>query len=186
MDEIDFKYKQYIRLLISYQDFQHAFDIAEIIIEENYEFKRNSTKGLEGQRIKILWEALNSSMILSYCRPFSGNDKNSQSKIPDLTNKVLKTLTNDEKEFHKTLIEDRNTIIAHSDSEAWNIKPILVKTKEMNKPILYPSSNEVRAPLKIEFVEKLKTMCIKLMDETFDRRMELESYLKDKFPTISI
>lgn len=54
--------------------------------------------------------------------PFSGNDSRNQIKVPDLPTTVLKVLSPDELYLHKFLIQLRNQLIAHSDSQAIEMK----------------------------------------------------------------
>ena len=176
------KYKQYLRLLISYNDFQQSIEIADTIISEEYSKKRNELRGSEGQHIRKLWEGLNCSMVIAYCRPFSNNDKKNSNRIPDLPLNILKCFNDEEKELHTMLIRERNTMFAHSDSEAWNMQPRYILIKSTGRKILYPSSTNTRAPLLEEVTIKLKEMAIKLREETFERRMNLEKEISHLFP----
>ena len=176
------KYKQYLRLLISYNDFQQSIEIADTIIEEEYSKLRSELKGKEGQRIRKIWEGLNCSMVIAYCRPFSFNDKKSSNRIPDLPSNILKCLTEEERELHTALINERNTMLAHSDSEAWNMQPTFIQLKKSGRKILYPASFDTRAPLLEEVVSKIHVMASKLREETFRRRMILEKEISHLFP----
>jgi len=180
--EKDQKYKQYLRLLISYNDFQQAAEISELILSEEYYEKRNELRGHEGQKIRKLWEGLNCTMIIAYCRPFSGNDKKTENKIPDLSKNVLNCLTQEEKDLHKVIIEERNTILAHSDSEAWGISPQYLQMEGFKRKILCPVRRNVRAPFLPESVGKIQNMSRKLMEEIFERRIKLEEELKYIIP----
>ncbi len=180
------KYRQYLRLLISYNDYKQSGEIADLILSEQYYEKRKKVKEEEQQKIRKLWEGLNCSMIIAYCRPFSGNDKKSKNKIPDLTKKVLDCLTKKEKFLHNEIIEERNKIIAHSDSEAWDITPQYILIEETNNKILFPCHKDVRAPLLPQYVKMISEMSSKLMEEIFSRRMVLENELTDFFPIQSV
>ena len=90
------KLGQFNRVLISYIDFEQARAIARIILDED--LHKNYPR-----ENRILLEALNSSMVVAYCRPFSGNRG-----IPDLPNRFVRSLTTAEKEIHEALMEDRN------------------------------------------------------------------------------
>ena len=59
--------KLFERLLISYQDFNHASRIASYILEHKLEDKVGRLRGKRRYRIRLLWEALNSAMIVAYC-----------------------------------------------------------------------------------------------------------------------
>ena len=181
--ELDNKYKQYIRLLISYNDFKQAADIAHVIQEEKYLEKRKTLRGADGQKVRIIWEGLNCAMIVAYCRPFSGNDKKEDNKIPDLPKNILKCLTKEEKEIHNVVFEERDKIMAHSDSGAWRMNPFYLKLGDKGTKIVIPKSDDVRAPLLPGPVMIINGICRKLMDEIFQLRLALENEIGDYLPT---
>ena len=113
--------RQFYRILLSYGDFKQAKYTASYILENK----------LHDMKDRRLLESLNCAMIVAYCRPFSGNDRSIHPKIPDLPTSFLKGIPKEEIEIHKVVLEDRNTLIAHSDSlaaqlqpEVWNINEI--------------------------------------------------------------
>lgn len=179
----DANLRLFLRLLISYNDFQQAADIASYILRHKFQEKVERLRGQRRYRIKLLWQALNCAMVIAYCRPFSGNDRRSARHIPDLPPRFLKSLTHAERELHRTAIEERNTLFAHSDSEAWNLRPHLLETSPGSK-ILVPLHSDARAPFLHEVVERLLDMCIKLRESVFEERMRLEKELADEFPTV--
>ncbi|MHC4322228.1 MAG: hypothetical protein ACYST3_08135 [Planctomycetota bacterium] len=79
--EIDGKYRQFLRVLISYVDFQQAGGIASCILEsdllERYPKDRFHLQGL------------NSGMIVAYWRPFM-NDR--EGEVPPLPSRTLSVL----------------------------------------------------------------------------------------------
>ncbi|HED39679.1 MAG TPA: hypothetical protein ENJ13_04545 [Chromatiales bacterium] len=113
--EINGKWKQLCRLLISYNDFKHASDIAHFYLEGDYVVDRNEWGGKDYFQKRVIGEALNSGMIISYARPFSGNDKSSESKVPDLPRRYLRLLSEENKKVHDDLMEARNISVAHSE-----------------------------------------------------------------------
>lgn len=180
--KIEANKKQLIRLLISYNDFKNAYDIANLILEDNYQEKVEST--IEGEKLKNkrIWESLNCAMVIGYNRPFSGNDKKSKNPIPDLPKGILKVFNESEKEIHKSLIENRNSFIAHSDSDAINMNPFYIKFNDKKIDFLIPFQNEARAPYLINIVSKIRDMCEKLMEEAYRRRCILEKELQKYIP----
>ena len=118
-------------------------------------------------------------MIIAYCRPFSGNDKKHKSKVPDLTERILNCLTKEEMELHDYLFKLRNKYLAHSDSEAWNMRPTNIDNGEPGEKLILPLHDAVRAPLLPKSVGEIKIICDKLMEEIFQRRMILENELID-------
>ena len=95
------------RLLISYNDFHHASRIASYIIDKRLQIKVNCQRGNSRHQAKLLWEALNTAMVVAYCHPFSGNDRWSVNKIPDLPPRFLKGMTNRALEVHEVAMRDR-------------------------------------------------------------------------------
>jgi hypothetical protein len=173
------------RLLISYNDFHHALRIASYILEKRLLTKVSRTRGIRRSETKLLWEALNSAMIIAYCRPFSGNDRRSSNKIPDLPSRFLKGLTKKEREVHDIAINDRNTLLAHSDSEAWNMRFYFSESSPGRRWLIL-QHQYARAPLIGKAVRILKGAAIKLREKVFAERMALEKELADHIPVITM
>ncbi len=172
--EVRWKLRQFYRLILSYGDFKQAHYISSYIL-------LNKLHDSEDRR---LLEALNCAMIISYCRPFSGNDRSFDSKIPDLPSSLLKNLTDDEKEIHEIALADRNTLLAHSDSCAHDLQPEVWTIKDTK--ILMPVKNDTRAPLTKEATEVFQSLSGKMRDVVFNERMQLEPELIDYFQHVSI
>tara|TARA_B100001964_G_C14189610_1_gene580382 strand:- start:958 stop:1485 length:528 start_codon:yes stop_codon:yes gene_type:complete len=166
--EIEGKFWQFNRVLISYIDFQQAHEIASIILEE----KLHEEYPLKN-RIKL--EALNAGMVISYCRPFSGNKS-----VPDLPNRFINNLEDAEKEIHDALMKDRNTVIAHSNSEAWNMRPYYESISGKN--ILVPLCHGVHKPFFKDITEKICILSKKQMETCFLERERLEKELRPYIP----
>src|SRR5438034_5244238 len=131
------KLRQFNRVLMSYVDFQQAGGIAGYIVGENLHERH--------PRDRFLLQGLNCAMIVAYCRPFSGNDRGATVKVPDLPPTILQALTPEEHEIHRAVMEDRNTVLAHSDSRAWEPRPQVYRLR--GRDILVPMFNYVHAPL---------------------------------------
>ena len=162
--EVRGKLKNFYRLIMSHGDFKQAHYIATRI-DENFH---------NGDDRRPL-EALNCAMIISYCRPFSGNDKKIQGKVPDLPESFLKGLSKPEKELHHIVMTDRNTVLAHTDSSAFNLRPQVWIVGE--KKFLLPLSNDTKAPLTRSLTEEFWLLTKKLRDKSFKQRMKLEQEL---------
>lgn len=169
--EIRNKIRQFYRLLMSYGDFKQAHYIASYILDEK----------LHASEDMRLLEALNCAMIISYCRPFSGNDRNTDIKIPDLPASFLKGISEDEKEIHEVVMADRNTLMAHSDSSAHSLRPEVWKIKEHK--IMMPWKNDTKAPLTKEatliFQSLAKKMWYKVIIEHKKREPEMLQYFTE-------
>ena len=112
--EIDGKMRQYKRVLLSYADFKHAKLASAYILD--CELHANYPKSSY-----VIREALNCSMIVAYCRPFSGNG----GSVPDLPSRLLRVLTPDERAIHDVIMQDRNKLLAHSDDDALQVEPVV-------------------------------------------------------------
>lgn len=145
--------KQFKRIVMSFADFKEAVDLSEYLISNalHDDFDKN----------KLLITALNSSMIIAYCRPFSGNDSRNVNKIPDLGNKALRELNLDELALHELIMNDRNKLLAHSDSEAVNLKFIINKIDRFT--LLQPIRNWSAAPLSKEHLNLFNKIAHKLL-----------------------
>ena len=166
--KIDGKFRQFNRVLMSYIDFEQAHAIASIILEENLhgDYPREN-------RIKL--EALNSSMVVAYCRPFSGNRR-----VPDLPGRFIRHLSEEEREIHEALMEDRNSVIAHSDGEAWNMRPHYQQVNGKN--ILIPLHHGVHRPFLREPTERICALAEKQRETCFEERKRLENELRPYIP----
>ncbi len=177
--------KLLVRLLISSEDFHHAARIASYILENELQSKVKGSKGKQQYQTKLLWEALNSAMIIAYCRPFSGNDRRSANKIPDLPLRFLKVLTKREREVHGIAMNNRNTLLAHSDSGAWGMRTGFVEYAP-DKLYLLTQHRDVRAPLPSKIVRTLGIAAIKLRNAILAKRMTLEKELTSYIPIVNI
>lgn len=156
--------KQFKRIVMSFADFKDAVDISDYIIsnELHSEFEKN----------KLILSAMNCSMIMAYCRPFSGNDSRNERKIPDLGDKALKKLDTKELILHKSVINDRNKLLAHSDSEAVNLKFII---NEIGRhTMLQPIRNWNTAPLNEETLVLFNALANKLLSYVATARNDIE------------
>lgn len=188
--EIDNKYKQYVRVLISYNDYKQANEIANLILSEKYYEKYfvsdDTYDEKHAYKNKILGEALNCAMIIAYCRPYSGNDKKNNYKIPDLPKKLLKGFSKEERRIHDLIFDERNKILAHSDSSEWEMNPYFLKFENQERKILIPASRDVRAPLLPKIVEIISAISEKMMDRLMIERDFIEKELEGLLPTKEI
>ena len=168
--EIEGKFRQFNRVLMSYIDFQQAHAIATLILDENLHenYPREN-------RFKL--QALNASLVVAYCRPFSGNKG-----VPDLPIRFVRNLSADEKEIHDALMADRNMVIAHSDSEAWNMRPHYLSINGNN--ILMPLHHGIHEPFLKEPTERICRLAEKQMETCFAERERLEEELKPYIPVV--
>lgn len=167
--EIQGLLRQFERLLLSYGDFKHAKLAATYILSERLHDKYPDES-------YVTLPALNASMILAYCRPFSGNS----SGVPDLPGRLLRVLSAAEREMHKTVLFDRNKLFAHSDAEALALEPVRLRVSEDHE-VLVPVKNWSMAPLTAEATEVFLSAATKLFEATLHERRELEPRLMPYF-----
>jgi hypothetical protein len=165
--------RQFYRLLLSYGDFKHAKLIAEHTLDEELHAK------YPGQ-IAPLLQALNCSMIMAYCRPFSGNAGARGTSIPDLPARFLKLLSPEEKEVHEIVLFDRNKYMAHTDAEAAALEPVRVQF-EGQKELLMPLVEDRLAPLAEEPTRLILSASTKLLHAVVEERMKVEPSLLKHF-----
>jgi len=183
--EIIGKYKQLCRILISYNDFKHASDAAHFYLRGDYEVDRIEWGGDGYFEKKTIGEALNCAMIISYSRPFSGNDKKTSFKIPDLPSKYIRQLDEKGLKAHELIIERRNLQLAHSDSRGWELVPQVLEIG--NREILViPTHNDTLAPLSKDTMEELISNCTIFMDSILEARRDLEEQVREYLPKVKV
>ena len=150
---------------MSYTDFHQAKRISDHLLKSQvYPGETNKNRTLQ--------EALNCAAIVAYCRPFSGNE-GSSTTLAALPQRFLKVLTDEERVLHDVVMADRNTVLAHSDSEAWAMEPTVWRLNNGNETLV-PMHNPVHAPLTREAMTTFNGMCEKLREEVFRERQRLE------------
>lgn len=174
--EMKGKMRQFKRVLMSYADFKHAKLASSYILEERLHQKYPKES-------YVILEALNCSMIVAYCRPFSGNDASTDRGVPDLPGRLLRVLSDAERVIHDVAIRDRNRVLAHSDSEALQMEPVLwsVAGREMVIPI----TNWGLAPLTEEATKIFHSAAQKLLKATLEERLRLEPELRPYLKVVS-
>jgi hypothetical protein len=171
--EIDGKMRQFKRALMSCADFKHAKLASSYILSEGLHEKYP-------EKSYIVLEALNCSMIVAYCRPFSGNDSGCEHPVPDIPSRLLKVLNEEERIVHDAVMHDRNTVLAHSDSDALQMEPVLERMGE--RDILLSIVNWGLAPLTPDATKVFNSAAEKLLNATIQEcqrlRVELSPYLR--------
>src|SRR5262245_27875117 len=114
-DEQFGKLRLFNRILISYNDFTQAHEIASLLLDGD--LYRSYPR--ENRQLVI---ALNMATVVAYCRPFlnSGSEL-AHNRLPG---RVLYDFTAEELELHEQVLNDRNTMMAHSDADANESIPV--------------------------------------------------------------
>lgn len=162
--EIDGKMRQFKRVLLSYADFKHAKLASSYILTERLHQKYP-------EESCVILEALNCSMIVAYCRPFSGNDN----MIPDLPSRIIRALNSAERAIHEVVMQDRNKVLAHSDSEALQVEPVLWHVA--GRAMVLPIKNWGLAPLTEDATAIFQSAAEKLLMAMMEERQRLEPLL---------
>jgi hypothetical protein len=175
--EIRGKLQQFTRVLMSYIDFQQAGEIAGYILEHSLHDRLPQDR--------FLLQGLNTGMIVAYCRPFSNNERGGDTTVPRLPKRFTDVLTKDDLRLHDEVREDRNTVLAHSDSAPWDMRPRIVRLGDF-RDVLLPLHNDVHAPITRDATEQFGNMCGKLMEACFEERTRLEPELSPYLEVVEI
>jgi hypothetical protein len=173
-DEQFGKLRLFNRILISYNDFKQAHEIASLLLDGD--LYRNHPK--ENRYLVI---ALNMAAIVAYSRPFlnSGNDL-AHNRLPG---RVLRILNAEELALHEAVIEDRNTMMAHSDADANVAIPLVMETNR--GPVVIPKNASAYAtPLTSKAMELLSLIALKLREHCFALRQEMEPEVISFLPRV--
>ena len=163
-DEQFGKLRLFNRILISYNDFKQAHEIASLLVDGN--LYRNYPR--ENRHLVI---ALNMAAIVAYTRPFL----NSGGELAHnrLLGRVLRQLTAAEMALHETVLKDRSTMMVHSDADANLSIPLVVETDR--GPIVLPKNTSTYETILLpDSMRLLSTMAVKLREHCFALRQVLE------------
>lgn len=91
-------------------DFKEAQRFATFILEKKLHDKKQT------DYVKLLHSAFNTSLIISYCRPFTRNENRPGEASSTLSPVVNIALNEDEITLHKMIRERRNQVHAHTQA----------------------------------------------------------------------
>lgn len=162
--EIEAKLRKFKRLILSYADFKHAKQVSRYVLEQDLHDGESNDGG-------VLLEALNCSMIVAYCRPFSGNGRSA----PDLPDRLLRCLNAEELEVHNLVMLDRNKVLAHSDADWLDVEPVVWSVA--GRDLVIGLKGWGLAPLTKEVTLVFRSAADKLFDKSLEERIRLEPEL---------
>jgi hypothetical protein len=96
-------------------------------------------------------------------------------KVPSLPERMLRVLSEDERRMHVAVKDERDRVLAHSDSTAWELRPQVLRLR--GNEMLVPVHHDIHAPLTREGTGQFRIMCNKLMEACFEERIRLEPEL---------
>lgn len=118
LDDEFFKSAKWLlpRWCIDLGDFRQAKEFAEHILRRKWQQNLNETpvQSLEHK-------AFNTSLIVSYARPFHNNKTLKGAPASSLRKQTLEVLNEAEVELHDRILIMRDTVIAHSDGRALRV-----------------------------------------------------------------
>lgn len=105
--------ERYKRLLLSQEDLRYARRYGELILELGPEVGADSTT-------KYICRGLTTAMVVSYARPFTSNKGGRVNQLPEKL--YWGHLTDAEKKLHQRILDRRDSVHAHSDSNVIALK----------------------------------------------------------------
>ena len=98
------------------KDFRQSREFSEYILQRRL-------PGKKGKKVRLIHLAFNTSLIVSYSRPFTGN-KNAEGKTErsPLKERVGEVLSEVEQKVHAKVVQRRNSTYAHSDARMYLIR----------------------------------------------------------------
>ncbi len=173
-DEQFGKLRLFNRILISYNDFKQAHEIAALLLDGDL-YRNYPTENL------VLVIALNMAAVVAYSRPFinSGSDL-AHNRLPG---RALRILNAEELELHETVIKNRNTMMAHSDADA-NVAIPLVMETDRGPMVIPKNASPYAMPLLPKAMRLLGEMAIKLQEHCFALRQEMEPEVISFLPRV--
>jgi len=162
------------RILISYNDFRQACEVASLLLDGD--LYRNYPR--ENRQLVI---ALNMAAVVAYSRPFlnSGSEL-AHNRLPG---RLLRDFITEELNLHERVLIDRNTMMAHSDADANVSIPVVIETDR--GPVVIPMNASAYAtPLLPEAMQLLRAMALKLQERCFALRQEMEAEVIPFLPRV--
>jgi hypothetical protein len=156
------------RIIQSDDDLAHAAECAEQILQRDL----HSATAREDKR---LLRCLNTALIVSYVRPFSGN-RGSPDVRKTLPAEYLDVLSDEQRQLHEQLIELRNRDHAHSDPQG---RSASVGVQNFGDGVLAITlGRDAFAPLPRESVERVAELIVRLRAKLAEEQVRIQGTLK--------
>lgn len=138
------------RSYIDRMDFLQARQFAYYILQKGLHEKKKTKRARANQQSVHL--AFNTSLIISYSRPFHGSRNFNGEPLSSLKKEICRVLNESETQLHRKVLDMRDSAYAHSDARARRIEGL-----NYNKSIAIFYV--------IENLSKAETAMLKLMTE---------------------
>ncbi|MFI5398355.1 MAG: hypothetical protein ACHQ9S_22690 [Candidatus Binatia bacterium] len=166
-DRVEHEKKLFKRLIISDGDLDHAGWFADIILNRHLH-------SCTDEESKYLHRGLNLALVVTYCRPFSGN-KCSNDTTGDLPGRYLRDFSKEERALHSHLLKMRNCDHAHSTAAGHAVE-VTVDARGAG-PVAWAISRNAYVPLPREDTERLRGMITKLIQHVMDEHIRIQRLL---------
>jgi len=156
--------RQYRRYEIAWYDLHYTDNLADNILEH---------KLYDDAKIKRSTErlAFHTALVVTYARPFTEAEG-----FVSLPSGILKILEPNQRELHEAIIDLRNEVYAHTDSDHFSVDMENIgegKRATTSSPRLFTFG------MPIEVTEEIKIMAINLQEEIRRRQGEIEIKLQE-------
>jgi hypothetical protein len=104
------------RLHITQEDLAQASRFGRLILSLDSDTEK------EDQNSRLIRQALDIALVVSYCRPFTlfrSKEGKRESRLPE---SLLAVLSNEERSIHESLLNQRNQEYAHSDASQIEVR----------------------------------------------------------------
>ena len=159
----------YLRLILSYTDFKHAYRSAQYLLAQHDVYEREGGDD-------FLLRALCCSLVVAYARPFNSGGSSRFGRVPRLTKELFEVLSAEEVTVHDHILHCRNKLIAHTDAEAVDVVPFVAT--DLPNEMVIPAQNDALAPFTRDFTEAVLALTEKSHRWCVERRHHLEPLVR--------
>lgn len=161
------KKRELRRWVLSSIDLEQAHRWVNYILENNLYLEDDDTARTVGR-------GLQTAMIVAYCRPFSGNFERDHT-VGKLSDEFLETYTEQEHNYHSRILDLRNQIFAHTDSEHRDLS--ITIHGFAGQSMAWPSTHNPYPVMEKDELQQLRKMLKKLRGAVAGKTIELQKEL---------
>lgn len=156
--------REFRRWILSSIDLDQAIEWANIILE-------NQLYEEGGEEAQTISRGLQTSMVVAYSRPFSGN-YDREHTTGRLNDEFLEVYDDDEKALHNRIIRLRHQVFAHSDSEVRGLEVNV--TLFVDVTLAIPVSHNPHVSMTREELERFRKMARKLQSRISKEMVKIQ------------